>query len=240
MDTIKLENKGKTKLIAHRGLSGLETENTVAAFVAACNRDYFGVETDVHVTADGKFAIYHDDETGRVCEENLPVERSSFAQIRALSMREAGGEGFSDVQRIPALSEYLNVIRRYGKRAVVELKNPMTEENIEEIVRTCARLYDLESVVFISFCFDNLVVVRKNHPHCTLQFLTGEYSEELPAKLAAAGMGVDIWYGALTEARVRAFHEAGVPVNCWTCDAPAEAEKLISWGVDMLTTNILQ
>ena len=30
MDTIKI-NKGSTKLIAHRGLSGLETENSIPA-----------------------------------------------------------------------------------------------------------------------------------------------------------------------------------------------------------------
>ena len=42
MDTVKII-KGKTKLIAHRGLSGIETENTAAAFVAAGNRDYYGI-----------------------------------------------------------------------------------------------------------------------------------------------------------------------------------------------------
>ena len=35
MNTILFENKGKIKRIAHRGLSGLEKENTCPAFVAA-------------------------------------------------------------------------------------------------------------------------------------------------------------------------------------------------------------
>ena len=34
MDTIKI-NKGTTKLIAHRGVSGLEQENTEASFLLA-------------------------------------------------------------------------------------------------------------------------------------------------------------------------------------------------------------
>ena len=118
MDTVKVKERGMVKFIAHRGLSGIETENTLAAFVAAGNRDYFGVETDVHVTADGHFAILHDDETGRVCDTNIPVEKSEFAQLRALSMKEAGG-GYSDVQRIPSLAEYLRVLKRYGKIAVL-------------------------------------------------------------------------------------------------------------------------
>ena len=78
MDTMKII-KGKTKLIAHRGLSGIETENTAAAFVAAGNRDYYGIETDVHKTADGKYIIIHDDNTGRVANENLSVEKSDFS-----------------------------------------------------------------------------------------------------------------------------------------------------------------
>ena len=39
MNTIKVK-KGKTKFIAHRGLSGLERENSLRAFVAADNRTY--------------------------------------------------------------------------------------------------------------------------------------------------------------------------------------------------------
>ena len=45
MDTIKIDS-GSTRMIAHRGLSGLETENSIPAFVAAGNRGYYGVETD--------------------------------------------------------------------------------------------------------------------------------------------------------------------------------------------------
>ena len=63
MNTCKLETL-KPRMIAHRGVSGLERENTCAAFVAAGNRGYFGIETDVHLTADGQYVIIHDDTTG--------------------------------------------------------------------------------------------------------------------------------------------------------------------------------
>lgn len=42
MNTIKINSKA-TKVIAHRGMSGIERENTAAAFVAAGNRGYFGI-----------------------------------------------------------------------------------------------------------------------------------------------------------------------------------------------------
>ena len=78
MDTIKIENKA-VKMVAHRGLSGIEKENTCSAFVAACNRaTYFAVETDVHRTVDGQFVIFHDDNTARVGLDHLVIEESTL------------------------------------------------------------------------------------------------------------------------------------------------------------------
>ena len=77
MNTIKLNHKN-VLMVAHRGVSGLEPENSIPAFIAAGNRSYYGVETDVHVTGDGKFVVIHDDHTGRVAGDNLCVEQSSY------------------------------------------------------------------------------------------------------------------------------------------------------------------
>lgn len=54
-------NLANVQMIAHRGVSGLERENTNAAFIAAGNRSYYGIETDVHRTKDGHYVIFHDD-----------------------------------------------------------------------------------------------------------------------------------------------------------------------------------
>ena len=58
MQTIAFKEKGNIKTVAHRGLSGLERENTNVAFVAAGQRSYFGVETDVYRTLDGKYVLH--------------------------------------------------------------------------------------------------------------------------------------------------------------------------------------
>lgn len=36
------------------------------------------------------------------------------------------------------------------------------------------------------------------------------------------------------------MHENGVEVNCWTVDDPADAQRLAEWGVDYITSNILE
>ena len=240
MNTILIEKKRKTKIVAHRGLSGIERENTLPAFVAAGNRSYFGIECDVHVTRDGKYIVYHDDGAGRLCARDLPLEGSTAEQLRALPMLETGSDAYTDSLKMPYLSEYLAACRRYEKTAVVELKNAMAPEHIGGIVRVCEETYDLKRVIFISFCFENLMEVRRLKAEQTVQFLCGEYSEALLARLQEHRFDLDIYYKALTRQNVSDLRAAGVRVNCWTCDDRADAERLISWGVDYITTNILE
>lgn len=240
MDTVFLQEKGHTRMIAHRGLSGIERENTLPAFVAAGNRSYFGLECDVHVTRDGKYLVHHDDSTGRVCERDLSLENSTAEALRALRVREAGKERFTDSLKLPFLTEYLAVCARYGKTAVIELKNPMAAEHIGAIVSICEQEYDPDRVIFISFCFENLVEVRKFRPRQAVQFLCCEYGAELLARLKEHGFDLDIAYQALTEENIFELHAAGILVNCWTCDDLRDAERLIAWGADFITTNILE
>ena len=83
-ETIKIQNAGNTLFIAHRGLSGIFTENTNAAFKEASNRSYFGIETDIHPTADGGYVTIHDDTTRRVGDVNIEVETSSLEELREM------------------------------------------------------------------------------------------------------------------------------------------------------------
>ena len=119
MNTIKLK-KGNTKIIAHRGASGLEPENTMASFIAAGNRSYFGIETDVHRTFDGEFVVIHDDTTERVAEEKLEVERATLQELRKLLLKDKKGNVGRIDLRIPTLQEYISVCRHYEKKCVLE------------------------------------------------------------------------------------------------------------------------
>ena len=239
MDTVKI-SKGNVKMIAHRGVSGLELENTCAAFVAAGNRSYFGIETDVHVTADGKYIIIHDDQTGRVALEAMTVEETDYDTLRALQLKEKSGAVRCDL-RLPSLEEYLSICKRYEKEAVLELKNPMEREAVHGIVSECARLYGLEHVTFIAFCFQNLLYVKEKAPEAKAQYLLAEeIKPEHIQKMVENRIDLDTHYLALSQELVETLHKAGLTINCWTVDDPAIAEKLASWGVDQITSNILE
>lgn len=242
MNTVSFRRHSPVRMVAHRGVSGLETENTCAAFVAAGNRSYFGVETDVHVSADGRFIIFHDDNTQRVGLEDHVIEQTDAAVLRAMTLtdRDGGGKTRSDL-RIPLLSEYVRICRKYEKTCVLELKNPMTPQAIAGIVENIRAEGWLEQVIFISFAHENLVELRRLLPQARLQFLTGDAADEaLLARLLPWRLDLDIHYPALTHEGLALMHANGVEVNCWTVDDPADAERLSGWGVDYITSNILE
>ena len=239
MDTIKIR-KGSTQLIAHRGVSGLELENTCAAFVAAGNRSYFGIETDVHVTADGSYIIIHDDTTKRVGMEAVMVEQSTFAALRSIQLKQKDGTIRCDL-RLPSLEEYLSICKRYQKTAVLELKNPMENRAVKGIVEKCEEVLGLDHMIFIGYCFENLAYIRGLAPDVRIQQLVREpLTEDQIQSLEEQNFGLDAHHGILSPELIQRLHEKGIPVNCWTIDDPLRAEELISWGVDQLTTNILE
>ena len=221
------------KMIAHRGLSGIEMENTSAAFKAACERSYYGIETDVHVTKDGKYIIFHDDGTGRLCEQNLIIEKTDFEILRSLKFKDG-------ISEMPTLSEYLQVVSRYKKVAVIELKKPMRENNIEEIIEICKREYTLDKIIFISFDIENLVAVRKLLPKQKIQLLADKFNGELIKSLKEYEFDLDILYDLLKKEKIKELRENDIIINCWTCDDRQKAEELIGFGVDFITTNILE
>ena len=110
MNTIKLNTTGpNVKMIAHRGLSGLEAENTCAAFVAAGNREkYFGIECDIHRTLDGKFVIFHDDNTKRMAKDSMIIEETTFDTLRSLRLGEPRNDLYHRADLVmPTLEEYI-------------------------------------------------------------------------------------------------------------------------------------
>lgn len=239
MNTIKIDKKG-VQLVAHRGCSGLEQENTHAAFVAAGNRSYFGIETDVHQTVDGKYVVIHDDTTARVAIDSLVVEESTYDTLRGLLLKQKDSEkGRSDI-RIPSLQEYINICKHYEKIAVLELKNHFEKEKVWEICSIIEELGYMENVIFISFDYENLVYLREKYPTQPAQFLDYKAEPDLIERLKAHNLDLDIKHTLLTPELIAACHAENIKVNCWTVDDPVDAGRLISWGVDFITTNILE
>lgn len=143
--------------IAHRGLHKLDKsvpENSLAAFRAAVDGGY-GVEFDVHLTADDRLVVFHDDDLARMCGDERRVDDLSYGELRELRL--AGTK-----EGIPLLSQVLEVIG--GKVPIVmELKRGARNEEL------CERVYDMLRCYSGDVCiesFDPFIVRwwRRNAP----------------------------------------------------------------------------
>ncbi len=240
LNTIKINNKKNTQFIAHRGLSGLELENTISAFVAAGNRSYIGIETDVHVTKDGKFVVFHDDTTGRLCNQDLILGKTDYKTLKALTLKPQKNRIVGSDFVMPDLKDYLSVCATYGKIAVLELKERMDIKHIKQIYAEIQKYYDPQKMIFISFFLDNLKDLRQLYPDANIQYLVQRFDDDVLNKLKKYKLDLDIGHWVCSKEVIDTCHKNGIRVNCWTVDNPGDAERLIDYGVDYITTNILE
>ncbi len=95
-------------VIAHRGASGAETENSLAAFRAAIDLGADAIELDVHATADGSVVVHHDETVGDAHIPTSPLERVRQQQL-------PNGE------HVSTLSEVLELLGK-GPTVFIEVK----------------------------------------------------------------------------------------------------------------------
>lgn len=107
---------------AHRGLWNDERpENSLSAFIAAREAGY-GVELDVHRTADGGLVVHHDDSLQRMCGADIRIGASTLETVRSFHLKDTD-------ELVPTFDEVLEAIG--GKiPMIIELK---TENNVNAL-----------------------------------------------------------------------------------------------------------
>lgn len=237
-ETIKMFSN-KPMMIAHRGLSGLERENTCAAFVAAGNRSYYGIETDIHRTKDGRYIIFHDDNLVRLLGDERVVEEMTFEELRALRLADHDGETRGDLL-LPSLEEYIRICKKYDKESVLEIKNHFAPEDIECVIAIIRDLEWLEHTIFISFDLPNCLCLREKLPQQRVQYLVKKCDDEVLAVLREKKIDLDMDYRNCTKEIVESCHEMGAVVNVWTVNDLEAAYRMLHLGVDFITTNLIE
>jgi glycerophosphoryl diester phosphodiesterase len=105
-------------LIAHRGAhhnrKGI-IENTVEAFKLAREAGCWGIEFDVHATADNVLVVNHDSTLKRLWGHNVAIANVTFKELRSLE------------PRIPSLKEV--AAEFYNMHLFIELKAPFRDEH---------------------------------------------------------------------------------------------------------------
>lgn len=211
-------------VIAHRGASGYELENSLAAFRAAAPRGADAVELDVHSSADGELFVHHDD---RQADGRL-ISRSTAPDL--------AGVHLSNGEPLPTLAQALATIG--GRLAVfVELKtlSPAADARLLAVFAAGPN-----PAGYAIHSFDHRLVRRvgERAPHLVRGVLSGSYAIRPLAALQDV-QATDLWQEqSLIDAElVSVAHHARARVLAWTVNEPERMAQLIAIGVDGLCTN---
>jgi glycerophosphoryl diester phosphodiesterase len=209
-------------VIAHRGASACEPENSLAAFRRALEQGADGVELDVRVTLDGRLVVHHDAAVPAGAVAQLPL-----AEVRRHRLRNG--------EPVPTLEQALAVITP-GAIAFLELKAlaPQTDGALLELLDgpppgRCQ-----------VHAFDHRIIRRltARRPGLAAGVLSTSYPLDPVGPIRAAGASVLWQQHDLVDAPLAALvHQAGCRLHAWTADDPERIRRLLAAGADGICTN---
>jgi glycerophosphoryl diester phosphodiesterase len=241
-----LVDKTWPAVVAHRGASATNPENTLPAFEAAVSAGADVIELDVRLTADEVPVVLHDHDLSRTTDGRGSVHELTLAQLKRLDASAGRGPRIE----IPALREVLEAL---AGRAVInlELKNipgePAFDSPREAVAEGAVRIIeelDLEDEVLLSsFNWLTIERVRDLNPRLATGFLTIGAIDPGAALVYVASRGhafvIPQAPAVLDAGRpfVHACHRRKVRVGTWTVDDPDQIEAMFRLGVDAVATN---
>lgn len=226
------------RIIAHRGASAYEPENTFRAFDLALTQGADWIELDVRLTADGHPVILHPADLEATTNGCGPVSGAALQQVRRLD----AGSG----ERVPMLDE---VVEHLGDRCglYVELKAPGSPAALAEVLR---RHRSLLQIVACSFSLDLVREVGELLPEVPTAWLSGNTEENLAplARQVGADMVHLCWEAAgprpdllVTDALLAHYRDQGLEVVLWHEERPELLAGLLRmpvWGVCTNTPDV--
>jgi len=244
-------DRRRPRVYAHRGGRALGPENTIAAFEIGLKAGADGLELDVHIAADGTPVVIHDDTLDRTT--------SATGQVNALTADElarvdagcrfvdgSGGRPFAGLGiGVPTL---LAALRRFDNVPVIVELKVNTEEcgrRVAEVVRTAGAV---DRVCLAGSGWHSARGARAALPGAAASACRPEVRMAMHRswvgwpvrRVGYGGYQVPEWSGAwhvATRRFIRHAHAAGLVVEVWTVDEPADMERLLDWGADGLISN---
>jgi glycerophosphoryl diester phosphodiesterase len=232
---------GPPLVIAHRGSSAVEPENSLAAFGRAIADGADGVELDVLLCATGEVMVFHDDDLRRL--GGLPD------RIGDLSLKAIRGVRLTSGATIPTLAE---VLEHCGKDLLVnvELKaSGITPAGVGALVDRVAGVVERagrnvgDRVLVSSFDRRAVAFWAKRVPQIRAGLLLERKGMgPKPQRRARALPRMQLFSVhpesvLCTPAAVQDWQRRGHRVNVWTVDDPSELRRFAAMGVDGIITN---
>jgi glycerophosphoryl diester phosphodiesterase len=212
-----------TLVVAHRGASAYEVENSLAAVRTARDMGADGVELDVFLTSDSHPVVHHDPVAGP-----FVISRTAAGDL--------GQHRLANGEPIPTLAQVLTVLGA-DMDIFVELKalDPRDDGQLLKVLEEgpAPTRYHVHS-------FDHRIVrrLKDRQPALDTGVLSASYPVRPLAQLEDAG-ATTLWQQQklLDVQLVEEAHRGGARVFAWTVDDPERMQQLLDLGVDALCSN---
>jgi len=228
-------------LIAHRGASEIEPENTLASFKRALEFPFIKmIELDVYAIPSGEVMVIHDNKVDRTTNGKGYIMERSFEYLRSLDAGNGSGKGKSGRrhEKIPTLNEVLDLI---DKKVTVniELKGENTAEPVKKVVEEYFKKgWKPDDFTVSSFDHEELRKFKQLMPGIPV----GVIFVGIPLGYAEYAQGIKAYSINLSvefanKKIVDDAHRRGIKVFCWTLKEADEIERMCQLGVDGMFVN---
>lgn len=218
-------------IIAHRGASGYEPENTIRSFKRAIDMGAKAIELDVHRCKTGELVVIHDDTVDRITNGKGVVKKMSLKEIKKLD----AGKG----ERIPQLFEVFDILPS-NVVLNIELKVSGLEQDVSKLIKKYVKSKKLSFDNFVITSFDHYRI--KKIANFIPKVKTGVLFEGIPIgfseiAIKAGAKYAMMYYEEITKEFVEDCHKNGIKVFAYTVNDKKLANELKELGVDGIFSN---
>lgn len=218
--------------MGHRGAKGYVAENTLESIKKALAFGVDGIEIDVHLCATGQLVVFHDFTLDRMTNGTGEIAKHTLSQLKQLKV----AEYFT----IPTLEEVMDIIDKTCLLNI-ELKGKNTAAKTCETIQYYIKNRGWHYCDFIvsSFQHHELEDVFKLNKNIPLGVLTkASVSEALEFATTINAVAIHPNFALLTKANVAMAQEAGYQVVTWTVNDPQTIDRMVSYGVDGIISDV--
>jgi len=232
-------------LIAHRGYSAIAPENTLASFHSACNETIWGVEFDVHLSAEGIPIVIHDSTVDRTTNGKGQVAKKTLAELQSLDAGSWFHPRFAS-ETIPTLEETLGLFSNRQVTLYIEAKSPhkWSLKGINHFIQVLQPWRD--RCVILSFDHNFLSELNQQSRQFTFGYLVYKVTRYKLKYLEALRNYPCVLlphFSLILKSPLitKTLLNQGWEIIPWTVDRPTVAKQLAHFQVvKMITNNLLQ
>lgn len=239
MKTIKIDKYFKG-MVAHRGLSGIETENTVYSYLAAANHSYSGISCDLMLSKDNQLILTAESSLLKFGLLNLDIQSFTYDELVKYSLVDRKTNNLNKFLYIPLFKDYLSICKAYEKKAFITVDESLTIDNLQKMLSEIKEYYKIKKCVFIvedkkqvDYLLKTIEANKIYYKHENLEGSDFEFSNKHKVNIY---LNRDL----LEKEYIKKAHLIGLKVLTGVINDKEEAEKVIKLDIDYIFTTILE